>query len=418
MSKKGMTVDIYEQMSARFAATVEPVPSAQVSKDNEKLTQWYLEHAFFRDFVYRNPAGRDGREFSDALVVYDDTVIVIQNKTHSSARSPKEWAETALNDALSQLRGSFRMLTTGLVREFTNEVLGGKIQIDPAKQTHLYGIVVAAHDGEPYDPYPLVRQDAAPNLPFNIMTLNDLLFTTDRMDTAADFITYFELRHQAYQAGLRPLMNDEARTMGQIGEMLPSLLGGSLAKVSEEVRQRTLRLKIEQFNSRIKDREDYRFSLLVDDIIARAHDIDPELVEDLDYAKQLAHQIGQAYGFLDRQRRIAIGKRLLDAAVAAQAVAVRIIAHIQRPIGQVYLYVYTNADRKKRREYLNALSALAQAKYGYARVLAVATEPAGTGGRSYDLIFLTERELAEGIEVQEEIADQLPDVPSMTQLVD
>ncbi len=91
-------MDIYEQMATRFAATAAPVPSAEVSKDNERLTQWYLEHAFFRDFVYRNPPGRKGKEFSDALVVYDDTIIVIQNKTHSSARTPQEWAESALGD--------------------------------------------------------------------------------------------------------------------------------------------------------------------------------------------------------------------------------------------------------------------------------------------------------------------------------
>ena len=410
-------MDIYEQMATRFAATAVPVPSAEISKDNERLTQWYLEHAFFRDFVYRNPPGRKGKEFSDALVVYDDTIIAIQNKTHSSARTPKEWAESALGHALRQLRGSFRMITEGLVQDFSNEILGGKIQIDLEKHKHLYGIVVAAHEGDPYDPHGLFQKDEAPSLPFSIMTLADLLYVIDRMDTAADFITYFELRHQALQVGLRPLMNDEAHTMRQIADLLPRLMESSLAQVSVEVRERTLRLIKGPFCSRMKDRADYKFSLLIDDIIARAHDIDPETVDDFNSAKHLSHILGQTYGYLDRERRIAIGKKMLDAAVDAQTHEPRIVAHIQRPIGQTYLYIYTKTDRKTRREYLHAMSALAQVKYGYQRVIAVATEPVGLGGRSYDFIFLEKKEIPEGTVIPDEVFNQLPDLDSMNQMI-
>ncbi len=310
------------------------------------------------------------------------------------------------------------MITEGLVQEFSNEILGSKIHIDPAKHKHLYGIVVAAHEGDSYDPHGLFRTDEAPSLPFSIMTLADLLYAIDRMDTAADFITYFELRHQALQAGLRPLMNDEAHTMRQIADLLPRLMESSLAQVPEEVRERTLRLHKEHFYSRMKDRADYKFSLLIDDIIARAHDVDPETVDDFDSAKHLSHVLGQTYGYLDRERRIAIGKKLLDAAVAARTLEPRTVTHIQRPIGQTYLYVYTKADRKTRREYLHAMSALAQVKYGYPRVIAVATESVGLGGRSYDFIYLNERELPEGTVIPDEVKNQLPGHASMNQMID
>jgi len=411
-------MDIYKQMAARFDATAAPLPSAEVSKDNEKLTQWYLEHSFFRDFVYRNPPGRQGREFSDALVVYDDTLIVVQNKTHSSARTPKDWCESALDDALGQLRGSLRMITEGLVTEFINELTGAKIRIDLSKHTHLYGIVVAAHKGEPFDPYGLLRQRDAPKHPFSIMTLDDLLFTVDRMDTAADFITYFELRHEAVKMGLRPLMNDEALSMGRIAEMLPILLGPSLARVPDDVRERTLRVRREHLLSPIKEREDYKFGLLVDDIVAHAHDVDPNLVKDLESAKRLAHQVGEIYGYLDRERRISIGKKLLEAAIAARSVEARVVAHIQRSIRQVFLYLFTRADRKGRRDYLHAISAMAQLKYGSDKVVSVATEPVGTGGRSYDFICLSEKELPEGTVFPADVSSQLPDLRHMTQLIE
>lgn len=143
-------------MNTRFAATSMPVPCAEVTKDNEKLTQWYLEHSFFRDFVYRNPVGRKGKEFSDALVVYDDTIIVIQNKTQGSSRPPEDWAESAVNDAIRQLRGSFRMIRDGLVQEFENDVLCSKMRIDIAKHIHIYGMLVLAQDCRPYDAYRLI----------------------------------------------------------------------------------------------------------------------------------------------------------------------------------------------------------------------------------------------------------------------
>jgi hypothetical protein len=405
-------------MTARYAASTPPKPSAEITKDNEKLAQWYLEHVFFRDFVYRNPAGRANKEFSDALVVYSDTIIVIQNKTQSSAKTPKDWAESSVNEALSQLRGSFRMLTSGLVKRFENEVLGSTIDIDLAKHTHLYGMVVLAQDGEPYDAYGVVRKEMEPGFPYVIMTLNDLLEVIDRMDTATDFITYFELRQSARSVGISPLMNDEANTMRKIAAALPTLMQENLSKLPQEVMERTLRIRRELLTAQVKIRKDYVFSLLVDDIIARAHDLDPNWVDDIDVAKRIAHIVGQTYGFLDRERRIAIGKRLLEAAISAQNVAAETIAHIQKPIGQIFLYLFTGMDRKARREYLYAISVAAQVKYKYSRVLAVATEPVGTGGRSYDFIHLGESQLKEGATLPREILERLPKFDILQQLVE
>ena len=411
-------MDIYEQMTTRFAATYMPVPSAEVTKDNERLTQWYLEHSFFRDFVYRNPVGRKGKEFSDALVVYDDTIIVIQNKTQGSPRSPEDWAESAVNDAIRQLRGSFRMIRDELVQEFENDVLCTKMRIDLTKHIHIYGMVVLAQDCRPYDAYRLIQKDNWPNNPFAVMTLNDLLETIDRMDTAADFITYFELRYDATRAGLcAALMNDEINTMIRIGESLPKLLQRSLSSAAPDVRERTLRLQRQNLVTRIKDRTDYKFSVLVDDIIARANDVDPDLVEDLGKARDLAHVVGQTYGFLDRERRIAIGKWMLDAAVSARSQENRIIVHIRRPIGQIFIYLFTKADRKLRREYLYAISSVAQEKYKFNKVMAMATEPADTGGRSYDFVHLKERRFREGVDIPTDIIDQLPDPDTMCQMI-
>ncbi len=411
-------MDIYEQMAMRFDATEVPTPSEAISIDNEKLTQWYLEHAFFRDFVYRNPLGRKGREFSDALVVYGDTMIVIQNKTHSSARSPVEWTESAIRDALGQLSGSFRMIKEGFVREFENETLCSKVEIDLRKHVYLYGIIVIAQDGDPLDPYDLIRIKDAPSLPFNVMTLNDMFVVIDRMDTASDFITYFELRNKATQIGLRPKFNDEVNTMRELAELLPELMKESFRGTSPEVQLRTLRLRKEHLVARIKDREDYKFSILIDDIIARAHDVDPAWVDDLSAGKQLAHDVGQAYGFLDRERRIEIGKRLIEAAISAKSGGSRTVVHIQRHIGQVYLYFFSGADRKLRRDDMYMMSAVAQEKYGYKNVLAVSTEPVATGGRSYDFINLKEKQFKTQAEIPREIIEQLPDVSTMRQMIE
>ncbi len=404
-------MDIYEQMQMRFSASKEPMPTEDITKDNEALTQWYLEHSFFKDFVYKNPERNKGKEFSDALIIYDDTIIIIQNKTKLSKRDEIVWASKNINAALSQLKGSYRNIKNKLVTAFYNEFLDIRLNIDLEKHKCLYGLIVLAQDSGGYDPYLLIEHENKPDFPFTIISLNDLFKIIDKMDTAGDLIVYFELRFDAMQLGLFfPKVNDEQENMNRIADLVPQILEPRLHGLTAEKRKKTIETEVYKLKNRIKERHDYVFSTLIDDMIARAHDLDQEIYGKGGQNIKLSHKIAETYGYLTRERRIEIGKRLYGAADKARKGFGKITVHVQKPIQQTFIYLFTPKNRKERKDLLKPISVAAQKKYSNEKVLAVATEPLGTGGRSYDFFYVDHNLLREGVEIPECVMDLLPDV--------
>jgi hypothetical protein len=51
----------------RFGMSDVPVSGGRPGDYEERLTQWFLERSFFRDFAYRKPAKRKGEELADAV---------------------------------------------------------------------------------------------------------------------------------------------------------------------------------------------------------------------------------------------------------------------------------------------------------------------------------------------------------------
>jgi len=403
-------MDIFEQMQMRFSASKEPTPTEDITKDNEALTQWYLEHSFFKDFVYKNPEKKKGKEFSDALIIYDDTIIIIQNKTKLSERDEVVWARKNINIALKQLKGSYRSIKNKLVTAFYNEVLNIRLNIDLEKHKCFYGLIVLAQDSGDYNPYSLIKNKNKPDFPFTIISLNDLFKIIDKMDTAADLIVYFELRFDAMQLGFLPKVNNEQENMNRIADLVPLILESSMNGLTAKKRRETIETAVYKLTNRIKERSDYIYSVLIDDMIARAHDLDQEIYVKDEKNIRSSHKIAEAYGYLTRERRIEIGKRLLRKADKARKGFGEIFVHVQKPIQQTYIYFFTLKNRKERKKLLKAFSAAAQKKYSNEKVLAVATEPFGTGGRSYDFFYIDHYLLTEDVEIPEYIIDFLPNV--------
>jgi len=403
-------MDIYESMSKRFSATPIPKPTGELSKENEKLTQWYLEQSFFCDFVYRNPERKKGKEFSDALVIYDDTIVIVQNKTQLSPRDTLDWSGKNINSALRQLRGSYRMIRDGIVHSFENDMIGSSMQIDLSKHKNFYGLVILAQVSDAYDPTGLLDESCRPNFPFTIMSLDDFFIAIDRIDTAGDLITYLEMRYDASRLGFVPPVNDEVHNMRKLAELVPKILEPYLHKIDPVRKVAAIEQRRSRLTMRVKERQDYIFSTVFYDMIAHAHDVDPAIFGTGPEAKLQAHRIAEVLGYVARERRIEIGKRLLAAAEESFNGIIRIITHVQKPISQTYIYIFTSTNRKRRQSFLASLTAAAQKKYGYRKVFGMATEPVGTGGRSYDFVLLDTEVLPKGTEVPKDVLEQLPEV--------
>jgi hypothetical protein len=125
---------------------------------------------------------------------------------------------------------------------------------------------------------------------------------------------------------------------------------------------------------------EHRFGLAIDDIIARAHDIQ-ESVDPKRRRKNLV--VAEFLGWLTRARRIALGKRLVEQCRAALDGKPHYFVHVQSARGTACVYLTTAQERPARFETLKFLVAYAQMKHGVHRCLGVATEPIGDG-RSYD----------------------------------
>ncbi|GAI93734.1 unnamed protein product, partial [marine sediment metagenome] len=151
-------MDLSEIMNRRFESTPIPSLTGDAGKDVESIIQWLLEFSLLKDFVYRNPKKENGKEFSDAVVIYDDIVIIIQIKTQESPKDPIQWTKKYLQKAINQLNGSYRMLREGIVKEFENEVLGTKIKIDLTKHKCIYGVIILAQCSQPYNPLNFISQ--------------------------------------------------------------------------------------------------------------------------------------------------------------------------------------------------------------------------------------------------------------------
>lgn len=402
-------MDLSEIMNSRFEATPIPPSTGDAGKDVESIIQWLLEFSLLKDFVYRNPEREKGKEFSDVVVIYDDTVIIIQIKAQESSKNPLEWAEKNLQKAIKQLNGSFRMLSEGIVTEFKNEVLGTKIKIDLAKHKCIYGVIILAQSSPPYNPLKFISQGNWPKIPFNIFSLNDFEITCRRMTTAADFICYIEFRWDARDE-IKILINDEENNMLKIVPLLPQLLSNSsLRKLELSKQENTIKIYSKKLKGEIISNSDFKYSLLVDDIISRAHDIDISVFGDSEDVKNLAHKIATCLGYLTRERRIRIGKKILEFAEKAKDGRIHKFVHLQKPINQIYLYIFGLIKQKDRGEFLKALCAAAQVKYGYNKVLGILTEPIGNG-RSYNFVFLEKKHSPSSVQVSDEILEQLPDL--------
>jgi hypothetical protein len=74
-------LSIAELSKLRFGMSDLPKPGGAPGDYEEKLTQWFLERSFFRDFTYRNPRGKKkGDELADAVVLFGDVGLLVQVK--------------------------------------------------------------------------------------------------------------------------------------------------------------------------------------------------------------------------------------------------------------------------------------------------------------------------------------------------
>jgi hypothetical protein len=400
-------MNIQELMHIRHDATPLPIPSEAVALDAEKIVQWLLEYAFFKPFVYRNPRKDPKKEFADALVVFDDTIVIVQVKAKSSERPDLEWVAKHVNKASKQLNGSFRQIKDRLVTHFTNPVFAVEKEIELAQYPYVYGFILLAGVDGIVDPLPLIETGNKPAIPTIFLSLTDYYVLAERVNTAADFIQYCEARSKLTIQESVPI-NQENNTLARIAVQVPLLLSeGRPVESFSEIHLLGFQWFSRLLLGEVNRDDDYQYSLLVDNIISHVHDLDPEYSGPLSESSLNSLKIGEQLGWLDRKRRIELGKLLFRFADASRDGNTRFLPYLRPKLGVLFLFMYTAEERIARQEHLFAYIGLAQVKYGVTRVLGIATEPIGNG-RSYDMCWVEEQLLKPEATVPGDVLDALP----------
>jgi hypothetical protein len=390
----------------RFGMTDVPLPGGPPGDYEERLSQWFLERSFFRDFTYRNPPKRKGEELADAIVLFDDVAFLVQVKAQHGNHEAKAWATEAILKALKQVRNTHDSLTSGAIKKLTNEVYG-PLEFDPAKYPNRYGIIILAQDAPPFDPYELVPELKDAGFPVFVFSLKDIELLTLRFDTAADFVHFIELRTDIGARG-KFLVNDEEQNVLRMVNFAPAIYRARMQPISDEMLERTVEVFRKKAFGELLQSAEWRYGLLVDDMIARAHDVDPNLTWNKGPAS-VAVDVARFLGWLSRDRRIKLGKRMFNACAKSEETGTaKYFTHFQKSRGTVGVYLASGEARNDRLDHLQFLVTYAHFKYKVKQAFGVATD-AGTSGRSYDFI-LTRTELpSETVEYLESIPDPFTD---------
>jgi hypothetical protein len=375
--------DLKQLSKLRFGMTEVPAVEGQPGDYEEKWSQWFLERSFFRDFVYRNPPVKKGQELADAVVLFEDVVLMVQVKTQCGKHDPMSWATEKLLDAFKQLRKTHDNLVGGHIKKLKNDFYGD-ISFDPKCYPNRFGLIILAHDSEPYIAAKLAHEILAAEFPVHVFSLKDFAMVASRFDTAGDLITFLELRTDI-SPKIQLFVQDEAGNMTRMFPHVKEVYEKHLSGPPEKLEKMAERFE-EVATGKLMESQDWRYGLSIDDMIARVHDVDHALPWNENKADNRGSmEVARFLGWLTRDRRIRLGKRIISACEEARAGKVQLLHHVQKSRGTVWITLVSSLSRPDRVKALQFYVAYAHMKYGVKQSLGAATEPIGNG-RSYDFV--------------------------------
>ncbi len=378
-------------------------PARGEDKYEEKLTNWFLEGAFFRDFVFRNQTGKGGRgDLADGLVLFDHTALFVQSKAQDGDRDGTGWATKNIRKAHKQVCGGERMLRERLVPQVVSDTLG-PVAFDPDRYTQRVGLIVLDQDDTtPFEASALVPRLAQQQFPVHVLSLPDLMELATRFDTAPDFLWYLEERRLFMAHGLlRPSVHQEAGVAHLMHELAPRRFRQHRPDMPDVVFEKSLAALRRKLTGELLDSEDWRYSVLVDDIIAHLHERDPALPWNQGGTPEDTITAIVLLSYLDRARRAEIGRQLHRLAQEAADGDWRWHVQATKHNRCCYVFLFSDLPQDERLQLAHALLLAGIAHSGMERGLVVATNSVKLGGRSYDVAVrpgpLTDNERAAGL---------------------
>jgi hypothetical protein len=154
-----------------------------------------LSARFLGYWTFFEPKHR-GIELADALVWWGDTAILFEVKAREvTGGDDSKWVKQRLRDAIGQLNSRAALLRQGKVGKLRNRWRGSAPWV-PANITTYIGVVILAHDSDPYNPEDIAGDLlSSTSLPIHVMSIYDITNLLRFVNTIPDLIVYLEVRH-------------------------------------------------------------------------------------------------------------------------------------------------------------------------------------------------------------------------------
>ena len=394
----------HELAATRFAMSAPPQPGGEPGLYEEQVAQWVAEKSFFRDFVYRNAKGKKkGDQLVDGIVLFGDVMVLIEVKAQIGFAKRDDWVRDRLGKAVIQLEKSKALLQEGKVPKLRNDFYG-ELEFVPQNYPNVFGIVVLAHDSDPYYAPGLVPELLHSTFPIHVFSLKDFALVSDRFDTAGDMINILETRTDTSKVN-RLLVQDEAQNLKHMVNEFRMIWAPHFLSDQSGLLDRAVQMFEKKASGKFQLDKDWKYGLLIDDLIAHVHDFDPNLSWNENTTHEAGLRVASFLGWLTRDRRIKRGKLAYEHAEAARDGNAHYFHHFHPSRGTCFIYVASSASRADRVKYLQVLVSYAQMLYGCQESLGVATEATGGGGRSYDFVALRGTQSADQLKLLKTMAN-------------
>jgi hypothetical protein len=146
--------------------------------------------------------------------------------------------------------------------------------------------------------------------PIHVFSLKDFGLVADRFDTAGDMITFLETRTDVSRLE-ELLVQDEAQNMLLIILHSRAVLAPHFVNNPPELIERSLLMFEQKASGKLQLDKDWKYGLLIDDLIAHAHDFDPNLSWNENTTHEAGLRVATFLGWLTRDRRIKLGSWLI-----------------------------------------------------------------------------------------------------------
>ncbi len=357
-------------------------------KAAEKRIIEILSKAFPRDFIFPNPMIKKGSELIDALIFFEDKVIVIESKSRFLAREARKSPEIVnkyINETIikgcDQAAEAEKVVNNKKITYLTND-RGNKIDISKRRVVQFFSLLILDERLSLMVVDDVLKKNKQKynNPPF-IVDINDLEYIAEEFDTPREFIKYLIDRQKFLSSG----KYNSADELGLLGYY--KINGRNFSPIEGE--EKADRIVLDGFweayqrdyeKPNIKKTEEDRVSYFVDHLIERAHEAGDRSIMVAEELSKLTRTERRSLG------EAALKKSMLSASDGKPHFFLSKFGSVDYGV----IILFSHESRKKRIKRIQSLTHLSRFRLKIAKMIGIATDPANSPATSIDYGILNQ----------------------------